>query len=602
MQNKYFKTNLMIALVFLVSIVAATFGYAEAEQRVQLPYDVQAFFASSRWKDWEVTGWVNPRQQKSKNACAFAAVKDGNTNVLVAFGWVDGGWSYQWYNPAALPQVSQPIVLGEVISDRPNFTSFYVYNDEIQEMFCIWEQQDNGAWELQELQHFGSYRPGKGLMFFDTSKDGVIKLTNDGWVEGKVTDTEVYGVYQRNLRYFSLNAFPLTLAEARERLSEPPKMPSGTLQAHKVKFPQGQKYPVYQGPGEAYARSGNGKASVSTNDWIQVFGEENGWLMIQYDITSTRMRIGWIKPKKIPQGANIPSLSFMPVPSAIVRSSTLTDDPLFSKTAVASVPEGATVQWLGSMGEQAYVEFAASGVPQRGFIPVSSLALTAATPTISTPATDSICFVHNPNPQDRLHLRSRPSTQAKSLGKYYNGVPATVLTSEKNGWVQVRIGSLTGYMQAKFLSFGQAVASAIPTVSIQNTHGTGLNLRTEQSTSSPSLGLYPNNTPVSVWGLSDTWCHVMTMDGKMGFMLLSGFEKEIQYDLYGDATSSSATYATISATTTLFKNTNPTDDDGITTLDPPIRVKVLRKGTTWTKVQFNDHIGYVPTVALNFAP
>lgn len=157
-------------------------------------------------------------------------------------------------------------------------------------------------------------------------------------------------------------------------------------------------------------------------------------------------------------------------------------------------------------------------------------------------------------------------------------------------------------MQAKFLSFGQAVASAIPTAAIQNTRGTGLNLRTEQSTSSPSLGLYPNNTPVAVWGLTDTWCHVMTMDGKTGFMLLSGFEKEIEYDLYGDATESSATYATICATTTLFKNTNPTDDDGITTLDPPIRVKVLKKDTTWTKVQFNDHIGYVPTVALNFAP
>lgn len=62
----------------------------------------------------------------------------------------------------------------------------------------------------------------------------------------------------------------------------------------------------------------------------------------------------------------------------------------------------------------------------------------------------------------------------------------------------------------------------------------------------------------------------MTMDGKTGFMLLSGFEKEIEYDLYGDATELSAT---ISATTTLFKNTNPTDDDGITTLTHRLGLK-----------------------------
>lgn len=362
--------------------------------------------------------------------------------MLVAFGWIDGVWKYKWYNPAVLPQVSHPIVLGEIINDHMNFTSFYVVNNEIQEMFCLWQQQQNGAWELQEIQHFGYYRPGKGLMFFDTSEDGVIKLSNNGWVEGNVTNTKVYGTYQRNLRYFSLSSFPLTVKEARTALSTPPQMPSGTLQANKVRFQQGQKYPVYQGPGEKYGRSGNGKASISTNDWIHVFGEENGWLMIQYDITSSRMRIGWIKPEMIPQGASIQPLSFMPVQTAVTRSSSITDDPLFSKSAIASVSEGAMVQWLGSMGEYAYIEFYASGFPLRGFILASSLTMissgsqeSAVAAPMTPPAAEQSCTVNNPNPEDRLHLRSRPSTQAKSLGKYYNGVQAIVLTEEKNGWV-----------------------------------------------------------------------------------------------------------------------------------------------------------------------
>lgn len=92
MKNRRVKTIRVFVFLLLMSIISMAYAHTEAEQRTQLPHDVQAFFANNRWKDWEVTGWVNPRQQKSKNACAFAAVKDGNANVLVAFGWIDGVW------------------------------------------------------------------------------------------------------------------------------------------------------------------------------------------------------------------------------------------------------------------------------------------------------------------------------------------------------------------------------------------------------------------------------------------------------------------------------------------------------------------------------
>lgn len=53
--------------------------------------------------------------------------------------------------------------------------------------------------------------------------------------------------------------------------------------------------------------------------------------MIQYDdITSTQMRIGWIKSESIPRSENIQPLSFMPVQSQVTRSTAMTDDPLFS--------------------------------------------------------------------------------------------------------------------------------------------------------------------------------------------------------------------------------------------------------------------------------
>ncbi|MFR5785697.1 MAG: hypothetical protein ACLUHE_00155 [Christensenellales bacterium] len=38
------------------------------------------------------------------------------------------------------------------------------------------------------------------------------------------------------------------------------------------------------GRGRDYPRAGNGKAAVGTNGWVQVFGQYEGWLLIQYHI------------------------------------------------------------------------------------------------------------------------------------------------------------------------------------------------------------------------------------------------------------------------------------------------------------------------------
>ena len=59
------------------------------------------------------------------------------------------------------------------------------------------------------------------LMFYDTSVENALRLYNVGWVKGQETDVWVYGTYQTNLRYFSFSAFPRTVEEAREKLSNP---------------------------------------------------------------------------------------------------------------------------------------------------------------------------------------------------------------------------------------------------------------------------------------------------------------------------------------------------------------------------------------------
>ena len=51
----------------------------------------------------------------------------------------------------------------------------------------------------------------------------------------------------------------------------------------------------------------------------------------------------------------------------------ITDDPLYSKAALGTVPSGEDVLWFASMGEWAYIETGLDGTPVRGFVPASSL-------------------------------------------------------------------------------------------------------------------------------------------------------------------------------------------------------------------------------------
>lgn len=80
-----------------------------------------------------------------------------------------------------------------------------------------------------------------------------------------------------------------------------------------------------------------------------------------------------------------------------------------------------------------------------------------------------LAVVCNPDPNDRLHLRTKPSREADSLGKFWNGTPVRVL-NERDGWCQVEIGTdgrLTGWMLKKYLVTGAKMDQVTPRFSQQ---------------------------------------------------------------------------------------------------------------------------------------
>lgn len=323
------------------------------------------------------TAWLEPLQSRLEagytvrdvcivpGVCAHVILSREGRNQLAIVRLTEGAYKLELLATHALRQGDEiPTLLAD---DGEYLALFYRCKDGAEDAY-VYRCDKTGVWVLN------SYTIATGEYSWRefAARDGCLTYRCYENNE-KVRERNVYGVYQREVEYLNVESLPQTLEDAREKLSEPPHIPEGELSAKDVKFTSGKKYPVYTGPHEEYLRAADGKASVSTNDWIQVFGVQDGWALIQYDISSTQMRFGYIRATALPGDVQVDALHFLNQDAYLTRRATLTDDPLNTQEPLLTLPEGAWVTWLATMGEWAYVE-RSGGDLVRGFIPLSSLA------------------------------------------------------------------------------------------------------------------------------------------------------------------------------------------------------------------------------------
>ena len=129
-------------------------------------------------------------------------------------------------------------------------------------------------------------------------------------------------------------SLPRTVAAAREHLTNPPTIPDSPWSwTYPYGFPQpsqyaklaaGKQYAVYSAPSDASFRAANGKALLSTNDWVQVFFEEDGYLLVQYAISRHQYRIGYIKADAVSNLSEVAEIgSWANYPAQVLRTSAL---------------------------------------------------------------------------------------------------------------------------------------------------------------------------------------------------------------------------------------------------------------------------------------
>ncbi len=358
----------LLAALILLLISACIAALAEEP----LPEAIRAYFEGA-----DVTGTAHWSDTGSKDTWFVLVRAKNGTNTLHCFTPKDGVWTRRFFTDAAIPQGKNTVTLytAASVTDWPTdkhidgpllIISQLDEGDEYTELFTAYKRSDAGQWNLIRIWSYIGY----GNMEIGSGSITYYRGLEDTRVAGTVR-----GTFQRDLRYVRLETFPKTLAEARQKLTSAPALPAGSgLAAQDIQFTGGQQYAVYSAPDKNALRGGNGKAKVSTNGWIQVFGRENDWILIQYSIDSGHYRFGYIDAAALPKKAEVPDLAFGGIRAVTLGTAEVTDDPLFSQSLLTTLAEGEEVTWLSTLGDWAYIE----GAGFRGFVPVTALDVPAA--------------------------------------------------------------------------------------------------------------------------------------------------------------------------------------------------------------------------------
>ena len=82
----------------------------------------------------------------------------------------------------------------------------------------------------------------------------------------------------------------------------------------------------------------------------------------------------------------------------------------------------------------------------------------------------------------RLHLRQKPSTSSRILGKYKEGTQVVQLKDNGNGWyrVSIRKGGATGYMYAQYLDYVKTITETVSTGKTVSREGVSVQPAREQ--------------------------------------------------------------------------------------------------------------------------
>lgn len=365
-------------LIVFFLLVLPCIALANERGTVHEPPTEVLEYIESRWSVYELEDYLDPVDVTEDNY-SFALVWANDTRYLLGFCQENGAMKNWLDSAAAVPQTKRK-------------ASLYCYEPGA-EMNYIWDSKNEHAYVIGG--NIGVSVPNQwhetmeSCVYFEwTDECFCLKSYRDHfwdvdivgdtlyfWDIGNGLRNQVETWVQTDIRYVDFASLPKRADDIAQDASAEAVIPQaygeGVLHAEAYSFEPDQQYPVYNGPGVQYQRAGNGKASVSTNDWIQVFGEYDGWIMIQYAISDERYRIGWITRDALPEDLCVDPLSMQGGDwYTLGEDYELTDDPLSSKAVLCEISKNTQVEGMMKLGYVwTYVRVTMGEETWWGFVP-----------------------------------------------------------------------------------------------------------------------------------------------------------------------------------------------------------------------------------------
>ncbi len=237
----------------------------------------------------------------------------------------------------------------------------FVYNQETGDYLLHdvrYSYADRGEWYSDSyILH------NEGLLFWQSGPGETFLPIGDAlWQTDGIT-----------LGEFNIAQTPRSMTEVRNlNFTAAALMEGDALSVHALREGEknGARLAVYSAPDEASWRAAEGKASVSLGDEVQIYGAENGWTLIGYEVSPRTSRIGFVQAELAGDAA----LQLASVPLVTQADTFLTDDPFVSQYAHLTLPKGTEITGLAQCGEYyAYVQTQKDGQLIRGFVPLKDL-------------------------------------------------------------------------------------------------------------------------------------------------------------------------------------------------------------------------------------
>lgn len=270
------------------------------------------------------------------------------------------------YQPGKIPEGCPPV---PTLTHRDEGGFILSYGEK--EVYTFLRDED-GEYYLQRAQFQQDewyknvllWQPEGMLLWQEGPGETFVPIGDALWETASIT-----------LEEFNIAQTPRTMAEVRNislisgHLTPPHAKPL-TATATLEGSASGRTLPVYAAPDAASFRAAEGKASVSLKGDVTVYGVEDGWTLISYEVSPRTSRFGYIEGDY----ADGQALEWYPTALVAAADTVLTDDPFVSQYAQVQIPKGMELTALAQCGEYyAYCEFTLEGKVCRGFVPMKDL-------------------------------------------------------------------------------------------------------------------------------------------------------------------------------------------------------------------------------------